>query len=89
MVIPCMKGGAFKLADGEVLLSTLPHMVSNAFKYLFPDDNYELYEYKKYIGQKLRNIAFDHFSWSKVGMELIRTEVEEANGAVENGVEHH
>lgn len=71
MVIPAMKGGAFKHADGEVLLSTLPYMISNIFRYLFPDDNYELYEYKKFVGHKLRNIALDYFSWKKVGMELL------------------
>ena len=76
MVIPAMKGGAFKHADGEVLLTTLPHMISNAFRHLFPDDNFELLEYKKFVGQKLRNIAFDHFSWKKVGTELLRTQEE-------------
>ncbi len=75
MVLPAMKGGAFKSADGEVLLSTLPHMIRNIFNYLYPDGDFEMAEYRKYIGQKLRNIAIDNYSWDKIANAIADTEL--------------
>ena len=63
-------GGKFELVDGSVMLEELPKRVVKALKYLFPN-GYRDDSRRKEVAQRLRRIAVENFSWTKICKSLL------------------
>ena len=63
-------GGKFKLADGSVLVKELPKRVVKVLKYLYPN-GYLDDSQRKGVAKKLRTIAVENFSWTKICKSLL------------------
>ena len=58
-------GGKFEFADGSHIVEDLPKRVVKALEYLYPN-GYEDQSQRRQISQKLRSIAIENFSWTKI-----------------------
>ena len=58
-------GGKFEFADGSYIVEELPKRVIKALEYLYPN-GYEDHSRRRQISQKLRSIAVENFSWTKI-----------------------
>ena len=58
-------GGKFEFADGSHIVEELPKRVIKALEYLYPN-GYEDHSRRRQISQKLRSIAVENFSWTKI-----------------------
>lgn len=63
-------GGKFELVDGSVMLQELPRKVIQALEYLYPN-GYLDESKRKHVSQKLRSIAVQNFSWTKICKSLL------------------
>ena len=66
-------GGKSHLADGVPLLEDLPKRILGALQYLYPNGDYLDHSQRDSVSQRLRKIAVENFSWSKICMSLLQT----------------
>ena len=72
MHIESQPGGKFEFADGAGLLKELPQKVIRAFQYLYPNKEYHDTSRRKEISEKLRSIAVENFSWTRICTLLLQ-----------------
>ena len=65
-------GGKFELANGSAMIEELPKRVIAALRYLYPDNQFRNTSRRKEVSEKLRSIAVENFSWSKICMSLLQ-----------------
>jgi len=65
-------GGKFQLADGVALLKELPIRIIGALQYLYPNGDYLDKSQQSNVSQRLRKIAVENFSWSKICKSLLQ-----------------
>ena len=63
-------GGKFEFADGSYTLEELPKRVIKALEYLYPN-RYQDNSQRRQVSQKLRSIAVENFSWTKICKSLL------------------
>ena len=63
-------GGKFGLTDGSVMVEELPKRVIKALKFLYPN-GYLDYSQRSQVAQRLRGIAVENFSWTKICKSLL------------------
>ena len=57
---------AFELVDGFFMMQDLPGRVLKALHYLYPNGQFQDHSRRREVAQKLRRIAVENFSWSKI-----------------------
>jgi glycosyltransferase involved in cell wall biosynthesis len=63
-------GGKFEFADGSHIVEELPKRVIKALEYLYPN-GYEDQSRRRQVSEKLRSIAVENFSWTKICKALL------------------
>ena len=70
MRIEPQAGGKFELVDGVAFMQVLPSRIIKALKYIYPDQDY-LSASRRQVAEKLRSIAIENFSWTKICKQLL------------------
>ena len=63
-------GGKFEFANGSYIVEELPKRVIKALEYLYPN-GYEDQSRRRQVSEKLRSIAVENFSWTKICKALL------------------
>lgn len=64
-------GQIFELVDGSFMQLELPARIISALQLLYPNGQFEDYSRRKEVAQKLRKIAVENFSWTKICKSLL------------------
>lgn len=65
-------GGKFRFADGAIMMQELPKKITEALRFLYPNNQYLDSSCKRQVAQTLRKIAVDNYSWAKICEQLLQ-----------------